>query len=833
MTKSYLDRVVIRMRCFEALLATLTICVSLSGQEAKPTELPKDKLLPFLTKYCIRCHGEDDQKGQVRFDRATWVIENNDSAQRWQDVLDQLNGGDMPPAAEAQPSNHELSQMLDTLTGSLRTARLRLTDHGGEIAMRRLNRREYQQTIRHLFGFKLASHLIPEDGETESFDTVGDEQFFSSVHLEDYLKLGRLVAEQGFLWSGKPYEKVTANRRQPEERVTPSLRAKLADLDHKMRMKSEGKTWQEMGFKDRGEMEIIFRQFKNRAGKPRTYLQYPDVETGIYMAGVNNETKRFGTNRGADPRASYKFRIRGGVFGDPPEIRKHLLFSDNDGPVGVVKVEGTPEMPETVEMLVHAKAGHRVQQFHVEENRADIRVLDAYLAKVDPDGPLASIWIDWLEIEGPFYDRAKPDSVFAILTSPEKSGKQRDQTAKQFIETFAFEAFRRKKPSVEYINQLLALFETERANGASFEQAMGEVVAIILASPGFLYIHEATEKDSPTRLLNQREFAIRLSYFLWSSPPDNELYEADLSNPHVLKRQIERLLNSPNAKFFHSGFASQWADLDRFDAITVDANKYFRFNKGLRLAAYQEVLEFFAALVTHNLSATNLIDSDFVTINSLLADHYEIPQVASDAFARVTLSDDSPRGGLLGQAAFLTLGSNGERSSPVIRGATVMEKLLHNKPAPPPPNVPELGSNTKMPTSNREMVEQHQSQAVCMSCHKKMDVIGFGLENFDAIGRWRETETVGQKEIPIQPGGTLPNGAAFDDVPGLKAVLLKEKDQLGRELVESLFAYGLGRTIEFSDATAIDEVTDELRSKDYPLRSMIHRIVAHPLFRTK
>ena len=220
---------------------------------------------------------------------------------------------------------------------------------------------------------------------------------------------------------------------------------------------------------------------------------------------------------------------------------------------------------------------------------------------------------------------------------------------------------------------------------------------------------------------------------------------------------------------------AQWADLERFDAITVDEEANFRFNKGVRHSAKREVLEFFGTLIDENLPAANLISSDFVVINGLLGEHYEIAGVESDQFQKVTLPADSPRGGLLGQTAILTLGSNGERSSPVIRGAWVMEKLLHDKPAPPPPNVPELGAATDKPATNRQMVEIHQQQAVCASCHKKMDVIGFGLENFDTIGRWRETERVGRKEVPIKPGGTLPNGAVFNDVNDLKAVLLSRE----------------------------------------------------------
>lgn len=413
-----------------------------------------------------------------------------------------------------------------------------------------------------------------------------------------------------------------------------------------------------------------------------------------------------------------------------------------------------------------------------------------------------------------------------------------DENARELIEQFAFEAFRRKAPEKKYVDRLSALFQANRDEGQPFQEAMGEVLGVILASPQFLFIREAGAKESgEKRQLDDRELAIRLSLFLWSGPPDVELYHCakngTLAKTDVLRAQVERMLKNPRSTSFVEGFARQWADLKRFDAITVDEQVNFRFNKGVRHSATREVLEFFRTLVVDNLPAANLISSDFVVINALLGEHYGIAGADSDQFQKVRLPASSPRGGLLGQTAILTLGSNGERSSPVIRGAYVMEKLLHDKPAPPPPNVPELGAATNKPATNREMVEIHQKQAVCASCHKKMDVIGFGLENFDTIGRWRDTEKVGRKEVPIEPGGILPGGAAFANVKELKAVLLDEKSRLAEELVESMMAYALGRTVEFSDTDAVDQILQDLKANDYRVRSMIHEIAASPLFRTK
>lgn len=828
-------------RTLLAFLATGHLVALVSANEPPATLMPKAKLEPFLKEHCIRCHGPEKQKGQVRFDEANWEISNVDIAQRWQDVLDQLNGGDMPPEDEKQPSQEVLSHALDTLTGTLLKARKQLTDRGGEIAMRRLNRREYANTIRDLFGFIVPADMIPEDGEAASFDTVGTDQFFTSNHFEKYLDLGREIVAYGFTWAGKPREAVSTAHREPEQNVTQRLRETLADLDNKMRMKNEGKTWQEMGFEDAGEAEIVFSQFKFRAGKPRQYLQYPKVESGIYLAVVNNETRRFGINRGGDPRGRYRFRIRGGLVGDPPEIRRFVRATDNENTVGVMRIRGTEAAPEVVEIGYQPSLGQRNVSLHIEENRADIRVLEHYLTKLKSEDPWASIWIDWLEIEGPFYPQER--AFFETLIHPQTPvrGKQtmvwNDANARELIERFAFEAFRHREPEKAYVDQLVAMFEKSRAEGQKFDQAMGEVMAVVLASPGFLFLQEASKADGKRHELDARELAIRLAYFLWSSAPDAELYRAaadgSLLKPEILRAQVNRMLLDARSVEFTDGFASQWAALKRFDAITIDESVMFKFNQGVRHSATREVLEFFRTLVAENLPASNLIDSDFVVINSLLGAHYGIAGVKSDAFQKVSLPAESPRGGLLGQAAFLIAGSNGERSSPVIRGALVMEKLLHDKPAPPPPNVPELGSASKTPLTNRQLVEAHQKRAQCASCHQKMDVIGFGLENFDVIGQWRDTEKVGNKEVPIATGGTLPGGGAFADIDGLKTALLNEKDALARELVESLLAYALGRTIEFSDADAIEAILHELKREDYPVRSMIHAVIASRLFHTK
>ena len=823
-----------------AVIAVVLLCgTQSSAQQAMP--LARARLEPFLKTHCVRCHGSEKQNGQVRFDNASWEIADNDTAQRWQDVLDQLNGGDMPPEGEKQPSNEELAAALDTLTGAVLEARRRLTDHGGEIKMRRLNRREYSNTIRDLFGFDVPPEDIPEDGEIATFDTVGSEQFFTSSHFEKYLALGKRVAFESFRFNLSPRREIKSERTQPEKRVTQRMRDDLADLDRKMEMKNAGATWQEMGFKDEGEMEIIFQQWDARAEVPRRYLQYPLVDSGVYICDV---AKWVSAAMHTDIRGDYIIRIHGGVQGEVDELRRIVRIWNQHRIRGTLKIDGTPESPQTVVIRTRQSMGRSHLSANIRENVPEntINSMRGYLNQLqgpaERTDPRAAVWIDWIEIEGPYYPRRRPkweDILYPDAPTGSRSPYIWDESRiRELIEKFAFEAFRRRTPEPDFIEALHAIYERNRAAGQTQRDALVEVMGIVLASPGFLFLQEESPSSEIRKPLTPRELAVRLSYFIWSSPPDEELYAADLNDPVVYSAQVDRLLADSRVQALRDGFISQWAELDRYDAITIDNRKLIHFNEGIQQDARQEVREFFGALIEENLSASNLIDSDFVMINSALAAHYgiDLPNSKNADFQKVMLPTDSPRGGLMTQTAFLTTGSNGERSSPVIRGALVMEKLLHDKPAPPPPNVPELGSASKVPKTNREMVELHQRQAVCSSCHKKMDVIGFGLENFDTTGRWRDTEKVGNRQIEIQPGGTLPDGSAFEDVRQLKAVLLKREEHVAEELVESLLAYALGRTIEFSDSDDVARIMTRTKRDGFRVRSMIREVALSSLFRS-
>ena len=482
----------------KAFILLAVSCITAASAVPKDVVISKDTLKPFLDNYCIKCHGPKKQKGQVRFDESLWEITDNDSAQRWQDVLDQLNGGDMPPEDEKQPPSAELATVLDSLTGSVNAARKRLTDHGGEIKMRRLNKREYAATIRDLFGFDVSIHDIPDDGEIATFDTVGAEQFFTSAHFEKYLKLGREVARTALLYNTSPRRPSTKERTQPETRVNKKMREQLADRDRKKTLTDAGKNWKQAGFKDEGEAKILFSQWDSRAEMPRSYLQYPHVKTGVYNSNV---AKWSNVSRHTDLRADYLVRVHGGIVEDPHELRKIIRLTGGDRIHGTLQMAGTPEKPESVTLRTRQPMGSSHLSIRVQENAPNStvntrrRYYDLLKHPRKYPDPRPSIWMDWLEIEGPIYPEQRPrfeDLLYpGIATGKNGPFLNHDAAAREFIEEFTTLAFRRKAPVPAYLDALHRTFLEGRAAKLNYKQAMAEVMAIVLSSPSFLFIQEA------------------------------------------------------------------------------------------------------------------------------------------------------------------------------------------------------------------------------------------------------------------------------------------------------------------------------------------------------
>ncbi len=788
-----------------------------SSAVAAPHETPVDReaIAPFLQEHCISCHGPEKQKAKLRFDRLDFAISDNGEALHYQDILDVLNSGEMPPEDEPQPSKAELESIIGALTEDLFKARKRLASRGGKVEMRRLNRREYAATIDHLFGFIPAASKIPPDGDVDKFDTVGSRQFFTTEHLNQYYELAQEILEVGFKWAGKR-EPMKMDRQDPEQRWNEMFRRNL-------------KEW-------KGGTGKVVRLSKMR----EEYLARPMVETGVYL---DEPLRHLQYGFSVDPRGSYQISVTAGVEGEVQPFRRYIKVAAKEGIAGVFHVDGTTENPteSVAEIRPIALTAGRIGGY-VSEDRTGAW-LSHYLnllkhhEGVDPNAE-GLIWIDSFKIEGPFYPERR--SFFDQLLCPEEPSPENpsvmvwtDVNADELIARFTKEAFRHREPDPEFLNGLVSYFKKQRKKGSEFDRAMIDTLAVVLASPGFVFLNEEVNTKPDSRRLSPRDIAIRLSYFLTSSPPDTALYEAvdsgamsDLKAYHV---EIDRIL-SENSRLLAEGFSSQWGDFVRFDSISVSNKEFPTYAEGLRHSMKQEVIAFFQTLIAENLPISNLIQSDFATVNAQLATHYGIPDVTTNDFIKVNLPSDSPRGGFLTQGTFLVAGSNGERSSPAVRGMILMDRFLNSPPPPPPPNVPELGSGADGPVTNRKLVELHTSQAQCASCHRKMDTIGLALENFDVIGRYRETEKVRENDVPIVIDGALPGGEPFTDFSQFQATLMAHEEDLARNMVESLLVYALGRDIEFTDEPHLEEIMNELRPNDFRMKDMIHAVAESPLF---
>ena len=746
----------------------------------------KSHIQTFVNKYCTDCHGTKKKKASVSFANADFNFEKHASVYFWQDTLDVLNVGEMPPEDEKQPSREELKNVIGEITEKLQSARKRLEATGGIISMRHLNRREYAGSMKDLFGVDVPTGELPPDSHS-GFDTNGSTQFFTSNHYEAYLNVAQKTVSNAIKNSRSEY-KVKTTRYDPEVRLN---KLKKEQLEHQYKTKKlfdNGATYKEAGFGDVTQANLFKKRYDKKVADLEAYFKKTHVKVGA-VGSVNYSGS-------AIPGSLYKVSIE---FQSP--------------------VSST--IPVTVNQkhtfVVNTKAEKGQNQSFEFETQTDLHSDRLKIALNSPRGG----YIDNIKITGPY---PLKESFFEKTFKPVlKNPNANEKEVAEALRKFADRVFRYMGVDSEYIEKLMAIYKSDRKYGLSLTEAIQDPIAAIISSPDFLYIKE--KNDGKRQIMSQHEYAIRLSYFLWSSPPDDELYKKvknqTLFDKEVLNSEINRMLASPKADAFLAGFINQWIDIQRFDEIDLPRNLQGSFQKSAR----QEASEFFKVIARENHPVDKLIDSEFVVIDSILAPHYQI-KGDFKGFQKVALPENNPRGGLLSQAAFLIMGSSGPRTSPTIRGTIIRERFLHDPPPPPPPNVPQIEANDKNPMTVKEQIKKHKEVAQCASCHDKIDPIGFGLENFDYLGKWRTTETLGKvdnkkkknkdrkalKRVPIDASGYLSKSEKFQDFDGLKKALYKNKDRLALSIYEALLAYGIGRDIEFVDEEEIQLRLNELKN---------------------
>jgi len=832
---------------------------------AKPSVAIPEQHRRLLNAFCIDCHNSETQEGGVRLDDLDFVIADIESAERWQKVLDVLNSGEMPPESEKQPQQSDKATLLEHLSSNLVLARRILNDQGGAITMRRLNRREYENTIHELLGVRVNVKTLPSD-TGGGFDTEGKSLFFSSDQFEQYFEIAKRALDEAILIGDRP--ETTTHVRQCE---IDSLR----QVENTLSRWTEEKTNAEMaiaeedsekyGYPDIARAKFMLGQAERRIPLHEYLLSHPLSQTGALLTTFTGYVNDKTVIPADSPPGRYLLRVRVAALPEAPPHRRYLEFGqhgtgDDQGvfvTLGCYQVSGTPDRPQTIEIPVDVpRFGNR--EFLFQEREGNDRAVAAFNAAKRDNGTgiLPTLWLDSVQWEGPIVDQWPAHQVQQLFfKGPEATRNKHD--AREIIERFAIRAFRGSEPSSEYLDRLVSWFEQGRGQGLSFEEALKQPLAIVLASPSFLYLTEASGEAVGQHRLTPLELASRLSYFLWSAPPDDDLMwlakNGELSDPIVLAEQVERMIDDPRFWGFVTGFNSQWLHMERLDLFQFDAKFFPTFDRVAKLSARDEVFHTFQSVVRDRQGIGRLLKSDFVVVNAIMADHYGLEGVAGDEFRRVDLPPDSHRGGLLGMAAVLAMGSDGERSSPVERGAFVLRKLLHAPPPPAPANVPQLSRLNDEVLPARQRLSAHMEEAQCSQCHRKIDPIGFGLENFDAAGIWRDEEFVASvvkgKEpaaannkakkvgggylFPIDASGQLPDGAHFADFFQLRDLIASRSEVFARGFTEALMEYALGRPYGFTDQDLVNDILASTSTNDFQPRAIIRSLVLSETFQRK
>lgn len=857
-----------------SLLAVLILLPAIASAGSYEAEIR-----PFLVKYCVSCHGPNKQKADLRLDKLDPDLINGADADLWQEVLDLINIGEMPPKeAKAQPKRSERQVIVDALTLSFRQAMEAKRSTGGRNVIRRLTAYEYNNTLRDLLGLDLqyAVDLPPEGSAKEGFKNNSSVLGTSALHIEYFERIARSALERIIL---APTEQPTPYfvRVEPELSFKPEPAAITTENQKKKQRKPKRRPGS--GYDIKGDH---FVPDKN-VGGPLFRIDHGERSAegnGVLLAG-NRPSDKVGDPFAAD-------RKIGGSQGDgrsgyQPEFRVEMYEVPHDSPVLVrIKLSAVPGKDETWPRLSFELGSFRGAGVSDQKEAANIEIRSTEPKTYEfvvhganfpfqsnkPGRPsyfrifndfrrgtsqlaydeLPKLNIDWVEIKCNHYETWPSPQRRAILF---ESNNQNDETvyAREVIARFTSRAYRRPV-SDEEIDRKVALFQQLRSQEASFEATIVSTLTAVLCSSNFLLISEpegSVVKNSMTerRPLNDYELASRLSYFLWSSMPDSTLFElaakAQLHQPAVLLGQVKRMIADPKAEEFSRNFASQWLDLAGIHRLAVNP-EYFDFKEKDKVLFEEESIQFVHQVLKSNLGIDTFIDSDFAMLNPDLARHYRIPGVSGGSFQRHAINKAHHRGGLMTQASMLFGNSTGSETHPIKRGVWVLERMLDDPPAPPPPNVPDLPEpeGTDLATlSLKERLVEHAQVESCRDCHAKIDPWGVPFENYNALGQWREgsSDPLVHKEhqvVNIDPSTQLKNGKQLQNLDDLKNYILTEKKpQFRRAVVRKVMAYSLGRYLEFFDRSAVDAICETVERDDESFQTLIEQVVLSEPFLTK
>ena len=813
-----------------------------SAPEAKLDDF-QDSVGPILRKSCLACHGPERSEGRLRVDELNPDLLAGPDIGRWREIYNVLSNSEMPPEDEEEYAlaDADRGHIVVWLSDELNKASVVRRGVQEHSAYRRLTNYEYNYALQDLLGlpWSLANKLPPETASEDGFKNSSELLQMSAMQFETYREIGLKALKRAT---------VTGERPEPVTYIV-SMRKQMEQAAAGKKAKTFAKDDEDYG-KNRKRRHL----FDQETGKGVHYSggksnPQPDADTGqappmspvVLVLPRSNEVK-LNLDRFLPDEGVMRVRIRAGRSTMTPDeyASLRLIFSahtsNNANFSNVVSERDVPvtasaEDPQFVHFDIPLGDIQR-NPFRKLETRFPRR--DEFLhirneSNARGKEPL-QVLIDYIEISAPFYEQWPPKSHTDIFI---ESDNKNDENiyGREVLSRFLRRVWRRPVTSQE-VDRFMALFAQYRPDFETFEGAMLEVLATALASPEFLYatLRRTDAAVETPDSISDTELASRLSIFLWSSIPDDELLrlaeQRKLSEPDVLSAQVERMLADSRSQRFSQQFVEQWLGLDGLDSVAHVTDNT------LKEAMQAEPIAFFDEVLKNNQSIMDFIHSDYAMVNERLAGHYRIPQVYGPHFRKVSIEPQTHRGGLLTAAAALTMNSDGKDSHPLKRGVWMLERILHDPPPPPPPNVPEVDLTDPeiLKMTLKERIADHRDKAACRSCHSRIDPWGIAFENYDALGAYRTRI----KDKPVDATSELFNKQTLAGMDGLKRYLLTDRqDQFARAIVHKMTAYALGRPLSFGDHADIDELTARFRRKEDRLGDLVHLIVSSDIFNTK
>ena len=815
-----------RFRIHPLVAAALPLVASLGLISAVHAAVPFEA---FLEKHCVSCHGPDKKKGDLRIDRLSRDFRSGLDTHLWHEVMEKITAGEMPPEGEARPTQEEIGAFIPKLDALMKEGIAARMAARPAVTHYRLSRKEYQNTVYDLLGVRYDPTKpgeLNEDTLWHGFERIGSELSLSPSHVDRYYRAAELVLDRAFPTTFSEARKV---------------RKTAADLRY-----NGGK-----------EQQAALDRFGIK--RPLRFLMFPGRNQNALSPNWFGQT-------GPEHSGLYKVRFQASglrpIGGQPA----HLSIGKRTGDEtvdGLIEIDLTApedkpqvydfelfiEMPATLDFCVVATElvnGRNGAAFRnaVASRPNYIFTHSSETLLLSPNAPqmfdgkgnalFSTVLLDWIEWEGPLVSEAEK-SRRAGLVPPDDAAPE---VVAKHLQRFAERAWRRPVKKEE-LEQYLTSYRSEREAGEKLADAYRVALQGVLTSRHFIYLVEGD--PTPRKRVTDSELASRLSYFLWSSMPDDGLFTAAKGgalNGAALKKEVGRMLADRRSDRFIDDFARQWLQLHRLGMFVPDKKLYPTYDAWLETSMRGEVVEYFRELFTKNLPVDAFIDSDWTMANARLCDFYKLPEPQAGGFQRVSLKADDHRGGLLTMGAVLGLTSDGTRHRPVHRGVWLSEAILGKTPPPPPANVPAIEPNppTSPKATLRDKLEAHRKDANCSACHAKIDPLGLVWDNYDAVGQWRTHEKVGAGvggDPLVNPSGAMPDGRPFKDAREFKKRLLADREKVARAFIEHLSTYALRRALAFDDQDDLNAIQAEAKKHDYRIKDIVQAVALSELMRKR